>query len=68
MNLRISPNKRIGSQFFITFDETSYLDGMHVVFGEVVSGVECIKKTEGKSLDDDGTTDGTITISDCGTC
>ncbi|KAH0605971.1 uncharacterized protein H6S33_004428 [Morchella sextelata] len=57
-----------GSQFFITFDETSYLDGMHVVFGEVVSGVECIKKTEGKSLDDDGTTDGTITISDCGTC
>ncbi|RPB09982.1 hypothetical protein P167DRAFT_509918 [Morchella conica CCBAS932] len=57
-----------GSQFFITFEETPHLDGMHVVFGEVVSGVECIKKMEEKSLDDDGRTDGTITISDCGTC
>lgn len=66
MSLRIGANKIIGSQFFITFEETPHLDGMHVVFGEVVSGVECIKKMEEKSLDDDGRTDGTITISDCG--
>lgn len=68
MSLRISANKGIGSQFFITFEETPHLDGMHVVFGEVVSGVECVQKMEGKSLDEDGTTDGTITISDSGTC
>ena len=31
-----------GSQFFITFAPTPWLDGKHAVFGEVVSGVELI--------------------------
>jgi peptidyl-prolyl cis-trans isomerase B (cyclophilin B) len=35
-----------GSQFFLTFKETAFLDDKHTVFGEVVEGLENLMKME----------------------
>ena len=43
-----------GSQFFITFEATPWLDGHHVVFGEVLEGFETVD-----ALEDIGTQSGT---------
>jgi peptidylprolyl isomerase len=39
------PNSN-GSQFFITFDKPEWLNGHHVIFGEVLSGQKTIKAIE----------------------
>ena len=36
-----------GSQFFLTFVPTGYLDGKHTVFGETVKGMDTLKALEG---------------------
>ena len=55
-----------GSQFFITTVPTSWLDGKHVVFGEVTSGYEIVKKIESYGSAN-GKTSQVIKIVDCGT-
>ncbi|MBT2384093.1 peptidylprolyl isomerase [Streptomyces sp. ISL-11] len=54
-----------GSQFFITTIPTPWLDGKHVVFGEVVDGSDLVTKIEGKGSQS-GRTSAKIVISKSG--
>ncbi|GAA5975921.1 hypothetical protein JCM10908_005328 [Rhodotorula pacifica] len=54
-----------GSQFFITTVVTSWLDGKHVVFGEVVEGMDVVKAVE-KEGSGTGRTRSKIEIADSG--
>jgi peptidylprolyl isomerase len=52
-------------QFFICVGETPWLNGKHVVFGKVTSGMDVVKKIEVLGTDF-GKPRGKIMISDCG--
>ncbi len=54
-----------GSQFFITTVITDWLDGKHVVFGEVVDGMNIVRRME-KLGDEDGDVSADVKILDCG--
>ncbi|KAL0539572.1 hypothetical protein IC582_023788 [Cucumis melo] len=55
-----------GSQFFITTVKTSWLDGHHVVFGKVLSGMDVVFKIEAEGNQGDGKPKTEVSISQSG--
>jgi len=56
-----------GSQFFLCTAKTSWLDGKHVVFGQVSDGMDIVKKMEAVGSQS-GKTKKDVVIADSGVC
>jgi len=56
-----------GSQFFLCTAKTQWLDGKHVVFGQVVEGMDVVKKVESFGSQS-GKTNRKIVVGNCGQC
>jgi len=54
-----------GSQFFVTTVACEWLDGKHVVFGEVSEGMDIVRMIESYGSES-GKTSAVLLISDCG--
>jgi peptidyl-prolyl cis-trans isomerase B (cyclophilin B) len=55
-----------GSQFFITTEVTNWLDGKHVVFGEIVEGYDVVQKIENTPKNSQDKPNSPITIKESG--
>lgn len=55
-----------GSQFFLTFKETPWLDGRHVVFGKVTAGMDVVKLVEAQPTNHRDVPQLEVKIVDCG--
>lgn len=54
-----------GSQFFLTTAMTKWLDAKHVVFGQVLEGMDVVEVIE-KVGSSSGTTSKSVIVVDCG--